>query len=333
MNDIQTFLKTDRGRYVLIGVMVIIAAFIMYVVFFKKHNPDNVKENIQADTNVSVKDTAFKNRGNVYSAYDKKEKQVDSDNDFFKSGTEEMKEAINSTDSEQKNQKDLQKMADSILLANQTKVNYGKNNQKTSGHSYGSHKNRSTSSSYKKREDDVDKFQKESQKSFDAFFKTENNRGDKKDSKYAFSNKDSQLPSDAMIYAIISGDQIIKNKDRVTLKLSRDAIINGQIFKRNTFIYAIASFAQNRVNLAITNINQIPLTLIAMDAMDGNKGIYIEGESLLAETVNEASEDGVKDLEVRGIPVGKTIKKIITKKQRIATVQLLNNYKIILKTE
>lgn len=69
------------------------------------------------------------------------------------------------------------------------------------------------------------------------------------------------------------------------------------------------------------------------DAQDGNPGIYIEGESLLKESVSTIEDDQVKDIDVAGVPVGKTIKKIFTAKKKETKVQLLNNYKLILKTQ
>lgn len=336
MADINTFIKTDKGRYVVIAILTIICALIFYFLFFSsgdKKSGDH--KNTSADTNVSVRDTTFKERGDVYSSYDKKIKKVETDEDFYKSGTDEMKEALNSPIvSGGKTEEDLQRMADSILKANQTKVNYGHTSSK-SKNNYGNNYSPAPKVDREKlRQEEIDRFQKKSKSSFDEFFDGANAKKNSQSiSSTSNQNNQKAMPSDAMIYAVISGDQIIKNKDRVTMKLTRDALINGEVYKKNTFIYGIAKFTQNRVNLDITNINQKQVTLTAQDAMDGNIGIYIEGETLVAESANEAAQEGVNNLNVKGIPIGRTIQRLVSKKQKEPKVQLLNNYKIILKAE
>ncbi|WP_289034987.1 conjugative transposon protein TraM [uncultured Flavobacterium sp.] len=333
MADFNNFVKTDKGRYVVIACLTLICGFIFYFLFFSKESEKNKNEkSTSADINVSVRDTTFKERGDVYSSYEKKVKKVETDEDFFKSGTEEMKQALNNpVTAGGKTEEDLQRMADSILKANQTKVNYGNSNPKKTINYSSNYTSAPKVDREKLRQEEIERFQKKSKSSFDEFFEGANS----KTKSSASVNQSSQkpLPSDAMIYAVISGDQVIKNKDRVTLKLTQDALIHGEIYRKNTFIYAIAKFTQNRVNLEISNINQKQVSLIAQDAMDGNTGIYIEGESLVAETANEAAQDGVNNINVKGIPVGRTIQRLVSKKQKESRVQLLNNYKIILKTE
>lgn len=337
MADFNTFVKTTNGKYAVTGGLTIICAFLFYLIFFYTKDKDNQSvTNDSSDINVRVKDTTLKQTKDVYTAYDKKTKRVEADADFFKTETEEMKQAYSAPVAGGKSEEDLQRMADSILKANQTKVNYGQPAVRKSN-SYGgsSYSSAPRVDKAKLKQEEIDKFQKKSKSSFNDFFDGANAK--KNNSVSSDGNGSQQIqknqPSDAMIYAVISGDQIIKNKDRVTMKLTRDALINGEVYKKNTFLYGIAKFTQNRVNLDISNINQKQVSLSAQDAMDGNKGIYIEGESLIAEATNEASEDAVRDINVRGIPVGKTIQRLVSKKQKESKVQLLNNYKIILKTE
>lgn len=345
MDEFKNFLKTKKGTFLMTAVFIAFGLVILYMLFFK----DKKKAGIDApnlETNVPVRDTTFKGRGNVYSSPGQEEKRVEANVNFFKSESEEIKQAMQTDNPTGKNSDDdLQRMADSILRANQTKVTYGAPSAKPRT-SYGGSGSYSSGASFgnskadreRQKQQEIEKFQKESRNSFDEFFEganaKKNNSTAGSPSAYGSrSNIQNAQPSDAMIYAVVSGDQLIKNKERVTLKLTRDALINGEIYKKNTFIYAMAQFTQNRVNLNITNINQNPVSLVAQDAMDGNKGIYIEGESLLAETAGEAVDDGVRDFDIKGIPVGKTIKRVLTKKQRESQVQLLNNYKIILKTD
>lgn len=139
--------------------------------------------------------------------------------------------------------------------------------------------------------------------------------------------------SDAFIYATINGDQTVYKNGRVEFRLSKDALIYGKVYRKNTFLYGTATFAPNRVYVSITNINHIPVDLKAYDSQDGNLGIYVDAESLSSETFNEATDVTVRDINVKGIPVGTAVKKIFRKKTKERKVRLLNNYKLILKTK
>lgn len=136
--------------------------------------------------------------------------------------------------------------------------------------------------------------------------------------------------SDTYIYAVIKGDQVIKNRDRVTLMLTKSSTIRDKIFSKNTVFFATATFQNDRVNLVIFNINQIQVDLKAYDAEDGGIGLHVS-QSLLAESSGEAVNDATDELDVSGIPLGGTIKKILKRKQQIPKITLLNNQKIILK--
>lgn len=143
----------------------------------------------------------------------------------------------------------------------------------------------------------------------------------------------SQKNSDAFIYAAINNDQQIMNNERVEIRLTKDALIDGKIYKQNTMIYAQAVFGRNRVNLNINSINHTPVELEAYDSQDGNKGIYIEDQDLIGETTREAADDLSQDVNVSGVPIGNTVKKIFRKKNRESSVYLINNYKLILKVK
>ena len=177
------------------------------------------------------------------------------------------------------------------------------------------------------KEDELASFKKKSQEAFSSFFNQSSSTGVNPQS----SNK--QSTTDPLIYCAIKGDQKIVNGDRVNLILTKEATINSKKYSANTEFYAIANFAKNRVNLKITNISSNPINLVATDAQDGNPGIYIAGESLLKEASTEATNDQVQDINVNGIPLGKTVKKIFQRKARENNVLLLNNYKLILKSE
>lgn len=138
--------------------------------------------------------------------------------------------------------------------------------------------------------------------------------------------------TDEMIDATIKYNQVIRNGNRITMMLSEDATINGKEYKRNTILYGITKFeSNNRVLAYITKINHNNVNLEIYDGQDGLKGIYIEGQNLLGETVNESSQEVLNDVNVGGLPVGEALKGVLKKKQKEVTVQLLNDYRIIIK--
>ena len=139
--------------------------------------------------------------------------------------------------------------------------------------------------------------------------------------------------SDPFFYGVIKGDHLgLKNKQRVALMLPKDATINGKVYKKNTVIYAIATFGASRVNLTINNINQVPVSIKAYDAEDGGVGLQVR-ESLVSETSTEMVSEGADELDLNGVPFGNTIKKILKKKNKEAKIDLLNNQKMILKID
>ena len=143
------------------------------------------------------------------------------------------------------------------------------------------------------------------------------------------SNTSSQS-NNILIYAVIKGDQIIKDRDRVTLMLTKNTTIRDKVFLKNTIFFATASFQNDRVNLVIVNINQVQVNLKAYDAEDGGLGLHVS-QSLLAESYREVVNDVTDEFDVSGIPLGGTIKKILKRKQQIPKISLLNNQKIIIK--
>lgn len=147
----------------------------------------------------------------------------------------------------------------------------------------------------------------------------------------AVSRNTKDQETEQLIYASIKGDHLrIRNNSRVTLILPKETVINGKVFAKNTLIYAQATFYQNRVNLSINNINQVPLKIKAYDAEDGNLGLQVE-RSIMAETGSEVVKDGADEIDVNGVPLGNTIKSLFKRKQQEPKIDLLNNQRLILK--
>ncbi len=167
---------------------------------------------------------------------------------------------------------------------------------------------------------DLDAWGKETEAELSAFFASGNK-----------SAKADTQKTDKSIPAYVHNDQKIRNRERVLLRLAQQATINGKIYPRNTRIYATATFSTNRVLLNITNVQNNPVQLTAYDGVDGGKGIYFEGENLLGESVSEGTDDVLNNVDVKGIPLGKSLKGIFRKRAGNRSVYLLNNHYLYLK--
>ena len=143
------------------------------------------------------------------------------------------------------------------------------------------------------------------------------------------SNVDSK--TDGFIYAVIHGDHTIKQGERVKLRLTKKATIAGMEFSKNSYIYAFPSFGNNRVHLDINSINHVPVSISAYDTEDSAIGLYVKGAKMVGQVADETGKEAVDEVDVGGVPIGSTIKKVFQKKQQQPTVTLLNNTKLILK--
>ena len=130
----------------------------------------------------------------------------------------------------------------------------------------------------------------------------------------------------------VDGEQTIKINDRLQMRTTEDAIINGTKVLRNTIVYAIVKFRPNRVILEVENIDHISMELQAFDLADGLEGIYIKN-SFRGDVFNEVLGDVVEDINVPGVPQVGGIKKVFQRNNRNVKVTVNNNYKLLLKTE
>ncbi|HEA30022.1 MAG TPA: conjugative transposon protein TraM [Leeuwenhoekiella sp.] len=136
--------------------------------------------------------------------------------------------------------------------------------------------------------------------------------------------------TDAMIYAVVDGDQVVKANSRLRMRLTKAATINSKRIPKNTPIYGFISFQPNRVLIEIENIQHHPTKLKAFDLQDGSNGIYVEN-NFRAEVTNEVVGDMVDDINIAGVPQVSGFKKIFQRNHRNVKVTVLNNYKLILK--
>ncbi len=143
--------------------------------------------------------------------------------------------------------------------------------------------------------------------------------------------KDSVHPP-AVIRAIVNGEQRVRAKNRLELRLNEDMDINGRYFTRNTLLYGFVSFRANRVFLSIDHIGQHPVRLKAYDTMDGGEGIYVEN-SYREEATREVLDDAVQDISLPGMPQLGGIKQVFRRSNRTVHVTVHDGYQLILKSE
>lgn len=136
--------------------------------------------------------------------------------------------------------------------------------------------------------------------------------------------------TDAAIYAVVDGDQVVKANSRLRMRLTKAATINRKQIPKNTPIYGFISFGPNRVLIEIENIKNQPTKLKAFDLQDGSEGVYVEN-NFRAQVSTEVIGDMVDDINIAGVPQISGFKKIFQRNNRNVKVTVLNNYKLILK--
>lgn len=142
--------------------------------------------------------------------------------------------------------------------------------------------------------------------------------------------RERQQSEDTFFSARVNGNQQVRVNDRLELILMEDAIINGNLFPKNTLLYGFVSFKPNRVHIKISHINNQEVNLKAFDLQDSNEGIYVEN-SFRAEATKEVVSDVIQDINIAGLPQIGGIKNIFTRRNRNIKVTVLDQYQLILK--
>ncbi|WP_298554303.1 conjugative transposon protein TraM [uncultured Algibacter sp.] len=136
--------------------------------------------------------------------------------------------------------------------------------------------------------------------------------------------------TDATIYVVVDGDQVVKANTRLRMRLTKAATINGKLMKKNTPVFGFISFQPNRALIEIENIKHHPTKLKAFDLQDGSEGIYVEN-NFRAEATSEVLDDVIGDINIPTVPQVGGITKVLRRSNRNVKVTVLNNYKLILK--
>jgi len=136
--------------------------------------------------------------------------------------------------------------------------------------------------------------------------------------------------TDKMMYAVVDGNQVVKDNSRLRMRLVQDAMINNKKVPKNTPIYGFISFQPNRALIMIENIQNHPTSLKAFDVQDGSEGIYVEN-NFRADATNEVLDDIIGDINIPSVPQVGGITKVLKRNNRKVKVTVLNNYQLILK--
>lgn len=132
------------------------------------------------------------------------------------------------------------------------------------------------------------------------------------------------------IQAMVNGEQRVRAKNRLELRLRENIMLGGKVFKRNILLYGFISFRTHRVFVSIDHIGQHPVHLKAYDTMDGREGIYIKN-SYREEAVREVMDDAVQDVNLPGMPQLGGIKQVFRRSNRTVQVTILDGYQLLLK--
>ncbi|MBW8244238.1 conjugative transposon protein TraM [Muricauda oceani] len=133
-----------------------------------------------------------------------------------------------------------------------------------------------------------------------------------------------------MVVAVVNGEQMVRSKNRLELRLREAVDLNGRHFKRNTLLYGFVSFRANRVFVTIDHIGQHPVNLKVYDLLDGGEGIYVE-HSYREEATREVLDDAVQDMNLPGVPQVSGIKQVFRRSNRTVKVTIHDQYQLILK--
>ncbi len=136
--------------------------------------------------------------------------------------------------------------------------------------------------------------------------------------------------TDATIYVVVDGDQIVTANTRLRMRLTKSATINGKMMPKNTFVFGFISFQPNRALIEIENIKHHPTKLKAFDLQDGSEGIYVEN-NFRAEATREVLDDVISDINIPSVPQVGGLTQVFRRSNRRVKVTVLNNYRLILK--
>lgn len=143
-----------------------------------------------------------------------------------------------------------------------------------------------------------------------------------------------------MVPAVIHDDQVVTNGSTVKIRLLQDIFVEGQKIPKNTFVYGIARFNNERVGIQLQAIRmkntRIPFQKNVIDK-DGIEGLYFPN-NIGNEMSKEVGGEGIDEAYDRAISgtgvVGSVLsagKSVLKRRNIEKKVTLKANYNIFLK--
>jgi len=142
------------------------------------------------------------------------------------------------------------------------------------------------------------------------------------------------------IKAVIHGDQEIGgSRNRVKLRTTAAATVDGIVVLANTIVYANASILGNRLSLTVGNIGIAggthAMSLTVHDATDGNPGLSLSSGIANEEKTRAGGEAIGRGGTLLGgavvIGTGNAVGNIFSKSAQNSSIRLVSNHQVILK--
>lgn len=144
------------------------------------------------------------------------------------------------------------------------------------------------------------------------------------------------------IEAVIHDTQTVVAGSTVKMRLLSDLYINGQLIKKDEFVYGVCSINGERLTIAINSIRNekslFPVSMSVFD-LDGMEGIYIPG-AITRDAAKQASSQSIQDIQlysmdnslgVQAATAGiEAAKGLFSKKAKLIKVTLKAGYQILL---
>jgi len=296
-------MEMDRNKIIFIGIIGIVATFIIAYAVFLAGNEDEVEADLKQPDVPELKEKTKEYDSKLDAVNDLKEvRESNAPSIYDESLLDSAGASLHETE--------RQRIVDSIYRNG--RIDYGAEVNSGPGPSVtdaGQNRNKPSKPDFSK--------------SHKAFFDTP--EGPKSKALNSTPNK-----TDALIMVEVNGEQTVREGERLELRLPVDAIVNGDSISRNSLVYGFVSFKANRVFIRITNIDNNAVDLKAFDLMDGNEGIYIKN-SVRAEATGEVLDDIIQDINIPGVPQIGGIKQVFRRNNRNVGATIYNQYQLILK--
>lgn len=154
---------------------------------------------------------------------------------------------------------------------------------------------------------------------------------------YTSSSNDNRGVDLTNINCVIHGEHNVTNGQKVKLRTTQQAVFGNQIVPENTYLYGIANFSQERVNIVVSSINinnNIIRQQFNVYDIDGGEGIYIPGG-----IDQKIGQDALSNGAGRGINVnipiigGSVNTGGLSQKLKDASVNIPSGYKVFIKNK